>query len=112
MRERARALINRVHHAHASALVEAAGQPVLDDSKLNADLAAFSDATSELGKEEKQMKTEAAKFAADMDAATVNAGSFMQEQDHSEDADGKPFSLAQIGETDSLDEWRKRMEAR
>ena len=64
--------------------------------RLNADLASFSDATKELGKEENQMKTDAAKFAADMDAATVNAGSFLQVKDRSEEGDRPPTSLVQI----------------
>jgi hypothetical protein len=110
VRERARNLINHVHQARASALVEANAKPILDDSKLNADLAAFSDATSELGKEEKQMKTDAAKFAADMDAATMNAGtSFMQIDDRSE---GEASSLVQEGDLTALDQWRKNMEQR
>merc|ERR1719353_2285548 len=96
----------------ASALVQSGQKPILDDSKLNADLAAFSDATNELGKEENQMKSDAAKFAADMDAATVNAGSFLQTQDRSEEDDSKPSSLAEMGETTALGEWRKRMEER
>merc|ERR1719502_2504304 len=61
---------------------------------------------------ENQMKTDAAKFAADMDAATVNAGSFLQTGDRSAEDDSKPSSLAEMGETTALDEWRKRMEGR
>jgi len=96
----------------ASALVQSVQKPILDDSKLNADLAAFSDATKELGKEENQMKTDAAKFAADMDAATVNAGSFLQVKDRSEEGDRPPTSLVQMGETTALGEWRKHMDER
>jgi hypothetical protein len=105
-------LRGKMNRARASALVQAVQQPALDDSKLNADLASFSDATNELGKEENQMKTDAAKFAADMDAATVNAGSFLQIQDRSDEGGRAPSSLAEMGETTALSAWRKNMEER